>query len=65
MMQQEGYVHPEYLADTAWLAEHLEDDDLRVVDTDVLDQYRRAHIPGAVLIPDSFQKDPCLMKFII
>lgn len=58
MINQGEYAHPEYLTDTAWLAEHLEDEDLCVVDTDVLDQYRRAHIPGSVLIPDNFQKDP-------
>ncbi len=58
MTQQEGYVHPEFVADTAWLAEHLEDGDLRVVDTDVTPAYQRGHIPGAVLVPDNFEKDP-------
>ena len=57
-MPQEDYAHPEFLADTAWLAEHLDDRDLRAVDTDVLAAYQRGHIPGAVLIPDNFQKDP-------
>ena len=53
-----GYEFPEFLAETEWLAEHLGDDNLRVIDTDVLDAYRRGHIPGAVLMPDNYQKDP-------
>ena len=57
-MAQEGFVHPELLADTAWLAEHLNDPNLVVVDTDVAAGYSRGHIPGAVLVPDNFEKDP-------
>ena len=53
-----GYEFPEFLAETEWLAEHLDDDNLRVVDTDVIDAYRRGHVPGAVLMPDNYQKDP-------
>ena len=53
-----GYAFPEFLADTEWLAGHLHDDNVRIVDTDVLDAYRRGHIPGAVLVPDNFEKDP-------
>ena len=57
-MAQQGYAHPEILADTVWLAEHLEYENLRVVDTDVLAAYQRGHIPGAVMVPDNFEKDP-------
>ena len=57
-MAQEGFAHPELLADTAWLAEHLNDPNLVVVDTDVAAGYSRGHIPGAVLVPDNFEKDP-------
>ena len=56
--QGEGYAFPEFLADTEWLTEHLNDDNLRIVDTDVLDAYRRGHIPGAVLVSDNYEKDP-------
>ncbi|HET8625966.1 MAG TPA: rhodanese-like domain-containing protein [Thermomicrobiales bacterium] len=42
------YPHPEYLADTAWLAQHLADPNVRVVDLSSLADYRRGHIPGAV-----------------
>ena len=59
-MSQEnsGYAFPEMLAETEWLTEHLHDDNLRIVDTDVAEAYRRAHIPGAVLVPDNYEKDP-------
>ena len=53
-----GYQFPEYLASTDWLEQHLYDDNIRIVDTDVLEAYRRGHIPGAVLVPDNYEKDP-------
>ena len=44
-----GYVHPEVLVDTAWVAEHLNDANVRLIeaDEDVL-LYEIGHIPGAV-----------------
>ena len=53
-----GYRFGEFLTDPEWLAGHLGDDNLRIVDTDVEAAYQRGHIPGAVLIPDNFEKDP-------
>ena len=43
-----GYAHPESLVSTAWLADHLDDPDLRIIesDEDVL-LYDTGHIPGA------------------
>jgi len=58
MTSKAGYAHPEYLVDTNWVAEHLNDRDVRVVDCDVPEQYQRAHIPGSVSQPDHYQKDP-------
>ena len=58
MARQEGYAFPEFLADTEWLAEHLDDGNIRIVDTDVVAAYQRGHIPGAVLVPDNYEKDP-------
>ena len=56
------YAFPEFLADTEWLAEHLYDDNLRIVDTDEMPAYFRAHIPGAVHIPvHHYLKDPSVM----
>src|SRR5436305_14433460 len=44
----EGYAHPELLVATDWLAAHLDDPNLRIVDADYPASYARAHIPGAV-----------------
>ena len=47
-VEPRGYVHPEALVSTAWLAEHLDDAKLRIIesDEDVL-LYDTGHIPGA------------------
>jgi thiosulfate/3-mercaptopyruvate sulfurtransferase len=44
-----GYAHPEVLVSTAWLAEHLDDPTLRILecDEDIL-LYDTGHIPGAL-----------------
>lgn len=47
-MPEQGYAHPEMLVTTEWLATHLHDTNIRIVDCDNRDAYRRAHIPGAV-----------------
>jgi thiosulfate/3-mercaptopyruvate sulfurtransferase len=44
----DAYARPEMLVETEWLAEHLSDPDLRIVDADYPASYARAHIPGAV-----------------
>ncbi|MDP8936752.1 MAG: sulfurtransferase, partial [Actinomycetota bacterium] len=45
------YAHPEMLVTTGWLAEHLEDPDLVIIesDEDVL-LYDTGHIPGAIKV---------------
>jgi len=43
-----GYTRPELLAETSSLQEHLNDPTVRILDCEVFDAYRRAHIPGAV-----------------
>ena len=53
-----GFAHPEYLVDAEWVAGHLDDPDVVVVDGDVEAGYLRGHIPGAVLVPDNYEKDP-------
>jgi thiosulfate/3-mercaptopyruvate sulfurtransferase len=47
----QSYAHPEALVETQWVAEHLNDPDIRIVeaDEDVL-LYDLGHIPGAVKI---------------
>ena len=47
-MSTTGYAHPEMLVDTEWLASHLDEPDMVIVDCDLPDAYSRAHIPGAV-----------------
>jgi len=51
------YAHPEALVDTEWLAAHLDDPDIRIVDSSfklpgiaptAREDYDRGHIPGAV-----------------
>lgn len=61
-----AFVNPQYLVETGWLAEHLDDSDLRIIDcTSYLpdyfekveakkasgrDNYEQGHIPGAVYV---------------
>jgi thiosulfate/3-mercaptopyruvate sulfurtransferase len=52
------YARSDLLVDGGWLQEHLDDPNLRVVDCDVPDAYRRVHVPGAVNPKDNFFKDP-------
>lgn len=53
------YPRPEILAETDWLAEHLDDPDIRIVDCDDPAAYQRLHIPGAVgLEVHHYLKDP-------
>jgi len=58
MARDEGFTHPEFLVDAAWVAAHLEDPQVVIVDGDVEAGYLRGHIPGAVLVPDNYEKDP-------
>lgn len=50
-IDQRGYVHPEVLVSTDWVAEHLDDPKVRLLESneDVL-LYETGHIPGAVKI---------------
>jgi thiosulfate/3-mercaptopyruvate sulfurtransferase len=47
-MTTSAYDHPELLVETDWLETHCNDPDIRLVDCDPFDSYRRAHIPNAV-----------------
>lgn len=55
------YAHPEVLVDTQWLADHLYDPNLRILEVDMSPEpYKEAHIPGAVfwqVLTDLFQPD--------
>lgn len=53
-----GYAHPEYLVDPAWVAAHLDDPGVVILDcANTADAYQRGHIPGAALVPDNWAKD--------
>lgn len=44
-----GYTHPETLVDTQWVADHLHDPAIRMVEVDVdTTAYETGHIPGAI-----------------
>ena len=53
-----GYANPQLLVSTDWLAAHLNDPNIRVVDCDARDAHGRAHIPGAVNPIEHFMKGP-------
>ena len=50
-MTAQGYVQPDLLVETDWLAARLDDSNIRIVDCDPIDVYRRAHIQHAIGIP--------------
>ncbi len=45
-----GYAHPEWLADPAWLSQHLDDENLSVIALTPPDEFAQGHIPGAVQV---------------
>jgi thiosulfate/3-mercaptopyruvate sulfurtransferase len=65
-MSEAGYVHPEVLVETDWVAEHLDDPKMRVVesDEDVL-LYEIGHVPGAVKIDwHTDLQDPVVRQYL-
>jgi thiosulfate/3-mercaptopyruvate sulfurtransferase len=49
MAENKGYVHPEALVDTDWVASHLNDPNVRLIEVDVdTSAYNQGHIPGAI-----------------
>src|SRR5436305_9250697 len=48
-IENRGYIHPEVLVSTAWVADHLNDPHVRIVESneDPL-LYATGHVPGAV-----------------
>jgi thiosulfate/3-mercaptopyruvate sulfurtransferase len=46
-----SYVHPEYLVETSWVADHLKDSTVRIVESDEDSLlYKTGHIPGSVQV---------------
>jgi len=47
----QGYAHPEVLVETSWVAEHLKDPKVRIVEVSVdPTAFEQGHIPGAVAL---------------
>lgn len=46
-----GFANPDLLVDTSWLAQHLNDANIRIVDARTAKDYQAGHIPGAVNLP--------------
>jgi thiosulfate/3-mercaptopyruvate sulfurtransferase len=53
---QRGYVDSSMFVTTEWLADHLDDPSVRIIDTDYPQEYERRHIPGAVGVEDNYYK---------
>src|SRR2546429_4398226 len=61
-----GYAHPEALVETGWVAEHLNNPTIRIIeaDEDVL-LYELGHVPGAVKLDwDVDVQDPVSRDFV-
>jgi thiosulfate/3-mercaptopyruvate sulfurtransferase len=61
-----GYAHPEVLVETSWVAEHLTDPRLRLIeaDEDVM-LYEVGHLPGAVKLDWHVDgQDPLTRDFV-
>jgi thiosulfate/3-mercaptopyruvate sulfurtransferase len=52
-----AYARPELLVDTAWLAQHAADADVRVIDMRTRG-YADSHIPGAVFVDNNWIRNP-------
>lgn len=53
-----GFENPDLLVDTDWLADHLGDDGLRILDARDEESYAAGHIPGAIRVDRSDLYDP-------
>jgi thiosulfate/3-mercaptopyruvate sulfurtransferase len=65
-INEKGYVHPEVLVSTAWVAEHLNDSNIRILESneDVL-LYDTGHIPNAQKVDwHADLNDPVLRDYV-
>jgi len=59
------YARPDPLAETGWLAQHLNDSAIRIVDMRSEEAYRKGHIPGAVNLGWQALKDADNQLYVI
>jgi thiosulfate/3-mercaptopyruvate sulfurtransferase len=50
-VSERSYANPQLLTETDWLADHLDEPNLRIIDTRSTQLYEEGHIPGAVSLP--------------
>lgn len=62
-IEEKGYAHPDALVSTDWVAEHANDDNIRLVESneDIL-LYNTGHIPGAVKVDWHADLNDALMR---
>ncbi|HJP27343.1 MAG TPA: rhodanese-like domain-containing protein [Dehalococcoidia bacterium] len=53
---ERGYSISDVFVTTDWLSDHISDPNVRLVDTDIPDEYTAGHIPGAVNPVDHYYK---------
>ncbi len=53
-----GYAHPELLVETDWVAQHLNDPDIRIVDMRDAAAYAAGHIPQSVHVDEGPLRNP-------
>ena len=59
MLAATGYVRPEMLVSTEWLAAHLQDPDIRIVDMRrTAAEFEAGHMPNAVYLANDAIRDP-------
>lgn len=51
-MAEFDYPNGDLLVNAAWLAQHLDDSRIKIIDTRSAKDYAEGHIPGAVLLPN-------------
>ena len=58
--------HPESIVETDWVAEHLDDDNVRLVEVDVdINAYAEGHIPGAIPLDWTAQLNDTISRDIL
>jgi len=50
--------HPEFLVDAAWVQAHQDESNVVLVDIDGEAGFHRGHVPGAVMLPSNYERDP-------
>ena len=50
-MTEFDYPHSELLVSASWLAQHLDDPAIKIIDARSAKDYREGHVPGAALLP--------------